>query len=140
MKVETKQFRLKTSDWGFKTRAGGRRMKIYIKLNKEESAKWTSIKSAVLGVKEKMPNDQFAKIILFRGLNAFMEDIHTAIDEMDEAEKKKILEEAGVVPPDEEVDLEVPLIPKLEEKNENADDADAETGEGSESSVEEQEK
>ena len=115
-------------------------MKIYIKLNKEESAKWTSIKSAVLGVKEKMPNDQFAKIILFRGLNAFMEDIHTAIDEMDEAEKKKILEEAGVVPPDEEVDLEVPLIPKLEEKNENADDADAETGEGSESSVEEQEK
>ena len=114
-------------------------MKIYIKLNKEETSKWTSIRTAVLGPGEGVSNDEFAKIILFRGLNAFMEDIHTAIDGMDEEEKDRLLNEAGVVP--EEVDLEVPIKPELdiEEKNENADNVDPEAGGDSESSAQEQE-
>lgn len=110
MKVKNNKIRLKTSEWKFKVKNNGRRMKIYIKLNKEEGQRWTDIKNAVTGGGKPVPDEDFAKIILFRGLNAFMDDIHEAVDSMDEEEKKKILEEAGV---EENVEIDVPEISQL---------------------------
>jgi len=110
MKVENNQIRLKTSEWNFKVKNKGRRMKIYIKLNQEEGQRWTDIKNAVTGGGKPVPDEEFAKIILFRGLNAFMDDMHEAMNAMDEEEKKKILEEAGV---EENVEIDIPEIPQL---------------------------
>lgn len=110
MKVENNKISLKTSDWKFKVKTEGRRMKIHVKLNQEEGQRWNDIKSAVTGGGKPVPDDEFAKIMLFRGLNAFMDDIHQALDNMDESEKEKLLDEAGVK---EEVVVDVPTIPKL---------------------------
>jgi hypothetical protein len=117
MKVQKKQFSLKTNDWVFKTNSEGRRMKIYIKLNKEESSKWNSIKSAVMGEDGKMADGDFAKVMLFRGLNGFMDDLNKAMDEMSEDEKAEILKEAGAV--DDDVTLEIPVAE--DEDNENSE-------------------
>jgi hypothetical protein len=122
MKVQKTQFKLKTDDWVFKTRSEGRRMKIYIKLNKAESNQWSSIKNAVIG-QGAMSDGEFAKIILFRGLNGFMEDLNRAMDEMSAEEKAVVLEEAGVEP---EVQLEIPVAEETEESDdENVENSDA---------------
>ena len=119
MKVQKKQFKLKTEDWVFKTKSEGRRMKIYIKLNKGESNQWAAIKNAVIG-QNSMSDGEFAKIMMFRGLNGFMDDLNKAMDEMSETEKQEILKEAGV---EEEVSLEIPVA---EEENEEAKISNAE--------------
>jgi len=113
MKVENNKIRLKSSEWNFKVNNKGRRMKIYIKLTQEESARWHEIKNAVTGGAvggQNVADDEFAKIMLFRGLNAFMDDIHSALDEMDDSEKQKLLEEAGV---EGTVDVALPNIQNL---------------------------
>ena len=127
MKVENNKIRLKTSDWKFKVKTEGRRMKIYVKLNQEEGQRWKDIKDAVTGGGKPVPDEEFAKIMLFRGLNAFMDDIHQALDNMDESEKEKLLDEAGVA---EDVDVDVPTIPKLGPTSEiNFDENDKDTSE-----------
>lgn len=117
MKVQKKQFSLKTDDWVFKTRSEGRRMKIYIKLSKAESQQWASIKGAVIG-QGTMSDGEFAKIMLFRGLNGFMDDLNKAMDEMSADEKAEVLKEAGV---EAEVELEIPVA----EEDENPQSSDA---------------
>lgn len=117
MKVQKKQFSLKTDDWVFKTRSEGRRMKIYIKLSKAESQQWASIKGAVTGPNG-MSDGEFAKVMLFRGLNGFMDDLNKAMDEMSEQEKQQVLDEAGVEP---QVELEIPVA----EEDENTENSDA---------------
>ena len=107
MKVEKSKIKLKTSGWKFKIRTEGRRMKIYIKLNQQESSQWGSVKGAVLGKNSQMTDAEFAKIMMFRGLNGFMDDVNKAIDEMTEEEKQQVLSEAGV---GEEVELDVPEV------------------------------
>ena len=118
MKVENNKIRLKTSEWKIKVKNEGRRMKIYIKLNKEEGQRWTDIKNAVAGgTGSIVPDDEFAKVMLFRGLNAFMDDIHEAMDSLDDEQKKEILEQAGV---QEEVTLDIPQLgPASDIKDEN---------------------
>ena len=110
MKVKKNTIRLQTSEWKFKVNTEGRRMKIYIKLTQEEGERWTSIKGAITGGGKPIPDSEFAKIILFRGLNAFMDDITSALDDMDDDEKAKLYAEAGI---EEQVDIQVPEIPKL---------------------------
>jgi len=92
-------------------------MKIYIKLSKAESQQWASIKGAVIG-QGSMSDGEFAKIMLFRGLNGFMDDLNKAMDEMSDQEKQDILQEAGVEP---EVELEIPVA----EEDENTQSSDA---------------
>ena len=117
MKVQKKQFSLKTDDWVFKVKSEGRRMKIYIKLSKAESQQWSSIKGAVIG-NNGMTDAEFAKIMMFRGLNTFMEDLNKAMDEMSEQEKQQILDEAGV---ETEIDLDIPVA----EEDANTNDANS---------------
>ena len=130
MKVEKTKIKLKTCDWIFKIRNEGRRMKIYIKLNQQESSQWGSIKNAVIGKDAKMADGEFAKIMMFRGLNSFMDDVNKAIDDMSEEEKAKVLAdaEAGNEPQvleevpatPEEVEIVVPEVDKTDENTEEA--------------------
>ena len=94
-------------------------MKIYIKFNQQESNQWKAIKGAVIGEQSNMSDGEFAKIMLFRGLNSFMDDVNKAVDEMSDDEKTQVLEQAGVKP---EVEVEVPNMSELQ--NENAENSD----------------
>ena len=130
MKVEKTKINLKTNDWIFKIRNEGRRMKIYIKLNKQESGQWGSIKNAVIGKDATMSDGEFAKIMMLRGLNSFMDDVNKAIADMSEDEKAKVLADAeagkepqileGDTPRQGAVDDEVEIVvPNLEKTDEN---------------------
>ena len=112
-------------------------MKIYIKLTKAETERWNMLKSAVIGTESTMSDEEFSKIMLFRGINGFMDDLNKAMDEMPEEEKNQILQDAGV---DTEVEVEVPVTPVLSgETDENPKDSDEQSGEGAESSSVEKE-
>jgi len=114
MKVEKNKIKLKTNDWIFKIRNEGRRMKIYIKLTKDEGNQWGAVKGAVIGKGSKMSDAEFAKIMMFRGLNSFMDDVNQAIDGMTEEEKSKVLKDAGVESAESEVELEVPNLEEVD--------------------------
>tara|TARA_R110001583_G_scaffold9651_9_gene45516 strand:+ start:5909 stop:6175 length:267 start_codon:yes stop_codon:yes gene_type:complete len=66
-------------------------MKIYIKLNKEETAGWQNIKKGF----ESFPgtDDELVKMMFFRGVNAFMDDLKEQVDGLSEEEKQEILDE-----------------------------------------------
>ena len=114
MKVEKTKINLKTNDWVFKIRNEGRRMKIYMKLTQAESSQWNAVKGAVIGKDSKMSDGEFAKVMMFRGLNSFMDDVNKAIEGMSEEEKAEVLATAGVQPVDSEVVLEVPNLSELD--------------------------
>ena len=109
MKVRKEKINLKTDDWNFKIDDEGRRMKIYIKLNKAETTQWASLKNAAVG--PGMSDGEFAKIMLFRGLNNFVEDLNKAVSSMSEEEKNKILSEATSVGSDVSLEVSVPEKP-----------------------------
>jgi len=122
MKVEKNKINLKTNDWVFKIRNEGRRMKIYMKLTKEESSQWDAVKGAVIGKNSKMSDAEFAKVMMFRGLNSFMDDVTKAIEGMTEEEKAEVLKTAGVEPVEAEVVLEVPNMSELDASIEKSND------------------
>ena len=76
-----------------KIRNTGRRMKIYIKLNKSETEGWNQIKKGFEGFEG--TESQLVKMMFFRGVNAFMEDLKEQVDNLSEEEKASILEEAN---------------------------------------------
>ena len=75
-----------------KIKTSGRRMKIYIKLNKSETEGWEQIKKAFTGFNG--TQDELVKMMFFRGVNAFMEDLKESVDELSEEEKAQIIKEA----------------------------------------------
>lgn len=136
MKVEKIKLILKTDEYKFKIRKEGRRMKIYVKLSKAETERWNMLKSAVVGKEGNMNDEDFAKIMLFRGINGFMDDINTAMDEMSDEEKAQVLKEAGIETASE-IEVEVPVTPDPKETDENTTNADEHAGEDAESSPQE---
>ena len=115
MKVQKTQIKLKTNEWSFKTRSEGRRMKIYIKLSKAESEQWKGIKNAVVG-EQTMSDGEFAKIMLFRGVSNFMQELNAAVEKMSEEEKQEVLSEAGL---ESEIELDIPVV-----ENEDSEDSE----------------
>lgn len=69
----------------------GRRMKLYIKLNQGETAAWEQIKMAFTG--GEVPDDQLARIFLFRGIQAIQEELNARIEAMSDEEREAILAE-----------------------------------------------
>jgi|TARA_Y100000034_G_C6545883_1_gene235673 hypothetical protein len=82
--------------WDFKVKEGNRRMKLYVKLNKAETQQWSSLKESVKP--PGMGDDEFAKILFFRGVNGFMEELTTKINSMTDEEREAIMVE-GEAPP-----------------------------------------
>ena len=90
-------------------------MKIYIKLSKAESEQWKGIKNAVVG-EQTMSDGEFAKIMLFRGVSNFMQELNAAVEKMSEEEKQEILSEAGL---ESEIELDIPVV-----ENEDSEDSE----------------
>jgi len=90
----------------------GRRMKIYIKLNKEETAGWQNIKKGF----DAFPgtDDELVKMMFFRGVNAFMDDLKEQVEGLSEEEKQDILAEVQEGETSQPVEAEVSLDDKKE--------------------------
>lgn len=73
----------------FKIKTEGRRMKLYIKLNKEETEMWGSMKEAF--TQGNVPDDQLARIFLFKGIDAINRELDERIANLTEEEKAEIV-------------------------------------------------
>jgi len=81
---------LNPNDYNFKIKYSTRRMKLYIKLTKEETTGWKNVKNALAAG---MSDDDLAKILFFKGISATMEELNEKISNMPEEEKAKIMAE-----------------------------------------------
>ena len=75
----------------FKLREGDRRMKLYIKLNKEETANWEALKQALTG--GQMSNDTLARILFFKGIHSITAELNERVENMTDAEKEASMKE-----------------------------------------------
>ena len=73
----------------FKLREGDRRMKLYIKLNKEETDQWETLKNALTG--GQMSNDTLARILFFKGIHAITQELNERVENMTEEEKEAVM-------------------------------------------------
>ena len=73
----------------FKLREGDRRMKLYIKLNKEETDQWDALKQALTG--GQMSNDTLARILFFKGIHAITSELNERVENMSDEEKETIM-------------------------------------------------
>ena len=73
----------------FKLRDGDRKMKLYIKLNKEETAQWEALKLALTG--GDMSNDTLARILFFKGIHTITQELNERVENMTEEEKTEIM-------------------------------------------------
>ena len=87
-------------NWKFKVKQSNRRMKLYIKMSKAETAQWDELSKAAKP--PEMSNDEFAKVLFYRGIDAFMSQMSEMINSMSDEEKNKVFEEAGIEVPVEE--------------------------------------
>ena len=75
----------------FKLREGARRMKLYIKLNTEETANWNALKQALTG--GEMSNDTLARILFFKGIHTITAELNERVENMTDEEKEKIMKQ-----------------------------------------------
>ena len=75
-------------------------MKLYIKMSKAETAQWDELSKAAKP--PEMTNDEFAKVLFYRGIDAFMSQMSELINSMSDEEKNKVFEDAGIKVPEEE--------------------------------------
>lgn len=73
----------------FKLRDGDRKMKLYIKLNKDETAQWEALKNALTG--GDMSNDTLARILFFKGIHAITSELNERVENMSDEEKEEIM-------------------------------------------------
>ena len=57
----------------FKLREGNRRMKLYIKLNKEETQQWETLRNALSG--GELSSDTLARIMFFKGIHTITQEL-----------------------------------------------------------------
>ena len=71
-------------------------MKLYIKMSKAETAQWDELRKAAKP--PEMSDDEFAKVLFYRGIDTFMTDM---INNMSDEEKAKAFEDVGAEVPEE---------------------------------------
>ena len=86
-------------NWKFKVKQSKRRMKLYIKMNKAETGQWDELRRAAKP--KEMSDDDFAKVLFYKGIDSFMSQMTDMINNMSEEEKQKMYAEAGVEVPEE---------------------------------------
>tara|TARA_R110002126_G_C10123597_1_gene468746 strand:- start:136 stop:522 length:387 start_codon:yes stop_codon:yes gene_type:complete len=87
-------------NWKFTVKQSKRRMKLYIKMSKAETAQWDELTKAAKP--PEMTNNEFARVLFYRGIDAFMTQMSDMINNMSQEEKDKAFEEAGIEVPEEE--------------------------------------
>ena len=88
----------------FKINDTERRMKLYVKLNQNETQQWKALRDALTG--GNVSHDELARVMFLRGVMAFTNELNERIESMSEEDKQALLDEAGVTVP--EVEVEVP--------------------------------
>ena len=81
-------------NWKFKLKRSDRRLKLYIKMNKAETDQWDALRDAI-----KPPDaddNEFAKVLFFKGIESFMTQLTDRINSMTEEEKQGILEQSDL--------------------------------------------
>jgi len=66
-------------------------MKLYIKLSKEETDQWDTLKQALTG--GQMSNDTLARILFFKGIHAITAELNERVENMTEEEKEEIMKQ-----------------------------------------------
>ena len=66
-------------------------MKLYIKLNKEETGQWTALKGALTG--GEITDDTLARILFFKGIHTITQELNERVENMTEEEKAEIMEQ-----------------------------------------------
>ena len=87
----------------FKLREGARRMKLYIKLNQEETQQWEALKNAMTG--GKLSDDVFARILFFKGIHYITQEHNDRVENMTEDEKQEILDSMSDQQADQAMEL-----------------------------------
>ena len=93
-KVALFSFNPEHLNWKFKINTGGRRLKLYIKMTKGETEQWDQVRSAAKP--PDMSDDKFARILFYKGIHSFMQELSEHINSMSDEEKEKILAAQGV--------------------------------------------
>ena len=102
----------------FKLREGDRKMKLYIKLNTEETDQWDALKQALTG--GQMSNDTLARILFFKGIHAITSELNERVENMTDEEKETIMKQMSA----EQADAAMSLAEEeLSGDNENTDNA-----------------
>ena len=78
-------------NYKIKLKFSNRRMKLYIKLNKAETDAWSNVKAMVAEAAGTTDDSTVAKILFFRGINGFMEDVHERVNSLSDKEKAEIM-------------------------------------------------
>ena len=103
----------------FKLRDGDRKMKLYIKLNKEETDQWDALKNALTG--GQMSNDTLARVLFFKGIHTITAELNERVENMTDEEKEEIMKQMS----DEQVDAAMEMADGefSGEDNENSDES-----------------
>ena len=76
-------------------------MKLYIKMNKADTEQWDQLKEAIKP--PDISDNEFSKVLFFKGIQSFMEELTEKINNLSDEEKDQILSASGLdVPPTEE--------------------------------------
>ncbi len=86
-------------NWKFSVKQSNRRMKLYIKMSQAETSQWDELRAAAKP--PEMTDNEFAKVLFYRGIDAFMTQMTDMINSMSEEEKEKAFAEAGLEVPAE---------------------------------------
>lgn len=73
----------------FKLREKNRKVKLYIKLNKEESQQWETLRNALSG--GQMTNDTLARVMFFKGIHTITQELNERVENMSDEEKDEIM-------------------------------------------------
>jgi len=73
----------------FKLREKNRKVKLYIKLNKEESQQWETLRNALSG--GQMTNDTLARVMFFKGIHTITQELNERVENMSDEEKEEIM-------------------------------------------------
>ena len=64
-------------------------MKLYIKLNKDETQQWNDLKKALTG--GEITDDTLARIMFFKGIHAITAELNERIEKMTDEEKEAVM-------------------------------------------------
>ena len=65
-------------------------MKLYIKLNSEETQQWEALRNALSG--GQMTHDTLARVMFFKGIHTITQELNERVENMSDEEKEKIME------------------------------------------------
>tara|TARA_R110000744_G_scaffold145455_1_gene258134 strand:+ start:683 stop:1087 length:405 start_codon:yes stop_codon:yes gene_type:complete len=114
-KITLFEFDPKSINWKFKATQSKRRMKLYIKMKSAETAQWDALKDAAKP--PEMSDNEFARILFYKGLNGFMEELTEKVNSLTEDEKAQIMNQAeaeGTEPEPEPTREELAALGKLD--------------------------